>query len=843
MALTKPFYELLSRLNRGEAVENVNIAYQSNKQGFKVRSTSATMADDVVEALTDLQCNVWYEINSSTAKGRSKAEDISYLNAVWIDIDFKETGIQSEENAHELIDLISDLVGVGPTAVVYSGHGLQPYWAIDPEEDFTQEAASSLLTRWGSFVRWVASSQGGSLDSVFDLPRIFRAPGSINYKDVDNPIRVRVDFPDSWRPVTYDELNDVLIAHGFASVATSLDEFEQVSASAEWKYAPHDCGYVQTLLSAVRPGVTPPKSRHGWLLQQLVRINSAHRNGCVTESTAELIISQLAQRFDEFLSLPPKRDKNPGELRAANKWAIARVEAFSDKRLAEELRNHQHKDMVADETASTLLDGEVKLDPTEEDLMAIFSSSFGGYGRTDAANARRLIHYMKGQFKFVPELGWLRWDGSRFVPDKEKLIVQTAIDAAHFAAKAGATGEQLKWAEQSANKERLMNATIIAGTDPEVLVHAVQLDADANNLCTPDGIINLRTGELRPADRGADLNTRQTSVSMAELPTPLWSKFLSEVIEDEERINYIQELLGAALFGDSRFHVLPVLVGTGANGKSTILDVVARILGDYAATMPENFLLETGSNAHPTEIARLRGVRFAVASETRPDGRFNESRVKMLTGGDMLSARFMNKDFFDFKPTHTLFLAVNHLPEVKSGGDGFWRRLRKIDFRKTIPADKRKENLAELMVEQEGAGILHWMVQGAVRITEHGMTEPESVKIATQAYRHEEDHIAKFIDEKVLLAEGTSVTKTAVYNSYRDWCGENGEKPVPQNNFNRELKSRIGITESTSVGFKMFVGMELLKVDSYNNEMSVRKMVGSLEELAFDGDERDKYWE
>ena len=842
MAITKPFQELLSRLNRSED-GHVNIAYQSAEQGFKVRSTTPAMADNVVDALTDLECNVWYEINSSQAKGRSKAEDISFLNAVWIDIDYKESGIQSEENAHELIELISDLVGVGPAAIVHSGHGLQPYWSVDPEEDFTQEQATSLLIRWGSFVRWVASSQGGSLDSVFDLPRIFRAPGGVNYKDVANPIRVRVDFPDAWRPVTYDEINDVLIAHGFASVTTSLDEYEQVSASSEWNYSAHDCGFVTTIFSAVRPGVKAPKSRHGWLLQQLVRLNSAHRNGCLTEESAKMIVAQMSERFDEFLSMPPKRDKNPGELKAANRWAVARVESFSDKKLQEELRNHNHKELVNSDISVMPYEAPVNYDATEEDLMGIYISSFGAYGRTDSANARRLIHFMKGDFRFVPELGWLRWEGQRYVPDKEKAIWQTAIDAAFFALEAGASGEQLKWAEASANKERLQNAAVIAATDPEVLCQAVDLDADANGICTPSGIVNLRTGELRPAKKGIDLNTRQTTVPVGDVPTPLWNQFLAEVIEDEDRILYLQELLGAALFGDSRFHVLPVLVGTGANGKSTLLDVVAKILGDYSATMPENFLLESGTSAHPTEIARLRGVRFAVASETRPDGRFNEARVKMLTGGDMLSARFMNQNFFDFKPTHTLFLAVNHLPEVKSGGDGFWRRLRKLDFRKTVPPEKRKENLAELMVEQEGPGILKWIIEGAVRITEFGMTEPDSVKIATQAYRHEEDHIAKFLDEKVILADNASVTKTAVYNAYRDWCGENGEKSVPQNNFNRELKSRLGVAESTSVGFKMFVGMELLKIDSYNNEMSIRNMVGSVEELAIDGDDRDKYWE
>jgi P4 family phage/plasmid primase-like protien len=194
----------------------------------------------------------------------------------------------------------------------------------------------------------------------------------------------------------------------------------------------------------------------------------------------------------------------------------------------------------------------------------------------------------------------------------------------------------------------------------------------------------------------------------------------------------------------------------------------------------------------------------------------------------------MGQNFFDFKPTHTLFMAVNHLPEVKSGGEGFWRRLRKIDFRNTIPPEKRKENFAQILIEQEGAGILHWMIEGAVRVTNQGFTEPESVKLATQAYRHEEDHIAKFLDEKTILADTGSVTKTSLFNAYRDWCFDNGEKPVSQNVLSREIRGRLGVKESDSLGFKMFVGLDLIDVRSDNNTSSVRNIVGE--------EEKDDYW-
>ena len=832
MALTTPFQELLERLGR-EAEDSLAVCYQSATQGFKVKMTKVKFAETIVEALTEMDANVWYEINPSSAQGRAKADDITRLAAVWIDIDYKETGIQSEENAHELIELISNLIGVEPTAVVHSGHGLQPYWAIDPEEEYTQEQASGVLSRWGAFVRWVASSQGGQIDSVFDLPRIFRAPGSINFKDVANPIRVRVDFPEAWRPLSLFELDDVLMAHGFTSVATA-EEFELVSSSKEWEYAEYDCHWSSNLFASVQPTNGVPKSRHGWLLQQLVKINAAHRNGCITEVTANQLIVLLDQQFRQFLTAAPKREINPGELASANRWAIARVEAFTPAKLRDEMRSHAHGDFLdGDEIA--LVSSPVKDEYTDAELLQIFDASYQGYGCTDASNSNRLIHYMRGEYRYVTDVGWYRWDGTRYVADDDKSIMQKAIDAVRFGSSLDVDGPTAKWISASLNRERLNNAISISGTDSQILVHAIDLDAEANNLCTPDGIVNLRTGEVRPAIKGVDFNTRQTALSARAMPTPLWDSFLKEIIEDEDRIAYLQELFGAALFGDSRFHVLPVFVGTGANGKSTIIEVMAGILNDYAATMPENFLLDTTGNAHPTDIARLRGVRLAVASETRPDGKFNESRVKMLTGGDTLSARFMGQNFFDFKPTHTLFMAVNHLPEVKSGGDGFWRRLRKIDFRKTIPVEKRKENLAKTLVEQEGPGILQWMIDGAVRLTNQGFNEPESVKMATQSYRHEEDHIAKFIDEKTILADGASVTRVAIFNAYRDWCAENGEKPITQNNLTRELKARLGVAESESAGFKMFIGVDLLQITSSNNKANINDLLGEMRE-------KDDYW-
>jgi P4 family phage/plasmid primase-like protien len=834
MAMTKPFQELLERLGYVED-DSVTVCYQSATQGFRVKQVKVSFADTVVEALTEMKANVWYEINPSNVSGRATANDITRLAAVWVDIDYKETGIQSEGNASQLVDLLAELIGVAPSAVVHSGHGLQPYWAIDPEEEYTQEQAAGVLARWGAFVRYMAASQGGQLDSVFDLPRIFRAVGGVNYKDVANPVPVRVDLPEQWRPISLAELDDVLITHGFTSVHTMPEEFTRISGSSEWEYVAEDCHWVTHLFQSVAPTNGAPKSRHGWLVQQLIKVNAAHRNGCLTELSAHKLVTILDERFRMFLKDAPAREMNKGELESANRWAVARVESFSLAKLKEEVRGHQHN--AASSGGDMGLELEAVADDGRANLMEVYQQSIDVLGFNDASNSFRLNYWMQGGYRHVTDVGWHYWDGSRYVIDKDKSIIQTAIDALQPAKALELGKEGFRWIESSQNKERLNNAITISATSPEILISAIDLDAEANSICTPDGIVNLLTGELRPAIKGVDLNTRQTSVTPRQAHTPLWDTFLRETIEDAERIAYVQELFGASLFGDSRFHVLPVFVGTGANGKSTIIDVIAGILNDYAATMPENFLLDTTGNAHPADIARLRGVRLAVASETRPDGKFNESRVKMLTGGDTLSARFMGQNFFDFKPTHTLFMAVNHLPEVKSGGDGFWRRLRKIDFNKTIPADKRKENLAKTLVEEEGAGILQWMIDGAVRVTNQGFSEPESVKMATQSYRHEEDHIAKFLDEKTILADTATVAKVSLYNAYREWCAENGEKPVTQNSLSREVKGRLGVAESTSAGYKMFSGVELLKVDATNNKSSIKDILGYI-----DSEDKDEYW-
>src|SRR5690606_3993280 len=287
----------------------------------------------------------------------------------------------------------------------------------------------------------------------------------------------------------------------------------------------------------------------------------------------------------------------------------------------------------------------------------------------------------------------------------------------------------------------------LAQSDHRLAVPVTDLDAAPRHLNTPGGIVNLTDGTITPSDPAA-LHTRSTSVAPdPALPTPPGPAFLADPCgDDAEMIGFVQRLAGYSASADTGTHVFPFLHGPGGNGKSQLMEVLRKLLADYAATAPAGFLM-VGRQEHSEELARLQGLRLVVASEINPDARFDEAKLKELTGGDTLTARFMHQSFFEFEPTHHLWLMGNHQPRVKAGGDSFWRRLRLLPFEYKVPEEKKIENLADILVAEEGPGILAWIIQGAVDHFAKGLREPESVKAATAAYAAEEDHIGRFLED------------------------------------------------------------------------------------------------
>lgn len=819
----RPILELFTRLGKAES-DKVTVCYFGPKNSWTSKMLPLSNADIFAQTLTANGMNVYTMVNSvdestiTSSNTRGDVNDITRLNALWADLDYKDSGLKDEEAAMGVISALSDILNCQPAAIVHSGHGLQPYWPVEDGniDDLNRSMVAGVSRRFGQMVQRVAELYDGKVDNVSDLPRVLRAPGTVNHKDPDRPVAVKVEFNDHTYPLQLSEIVEALESYGFVSDNTTVSEFVVVSPPQEWRTAHENCAWTAQLVDTIDK--SNPKARHPWLVATAIKLYASVRHGCFTEEGFTEAAKLVELKFLDLLQSGERRPPNPGEVQTAFKWAKQMVSTFDEAKVASEVRNHVHKLHLS--TVPDLPKERGSEQPSTSGSLALsaepapISLPMDAFKYTDVGNAERLADFARGKFIYVPEMGWYRWEKAAYVPDStraiERLAAECALDfGARDASKAG-----MDWAKRSLSRAAINSAVGLAESVPDIVVSPYQLDANPNELSTPNGIVDLATGTLRDADPLQDFNTKLTASAPSQTATPKWEEFLKLIITDEDRISYIQELLGVALIGEVRWHVLPVFVGVGANGKSTILDIVSKILGSYARTMPENFLLDTNSTQHSTEIANLHGVRFAVASETRPDGKFNESRVKMLTGGDIISARKMYKDFFDFKPSHTLFLALNHLPSVKSGGSGFWRRLRKIDFNYQVPEALQKQGLAEDIFQEEGGGVLAWMIEGAKRVIKQGLSEPNSVKLATTEYRFEEDHVAKYIEDCVVQNPLASVQSSDLLSSYKRWCQENGENPMPMTPFIRELRMRLPISPLRGAqGRRAYGGIFLYRVE------------------------------
>ncbi|WP_225733373.1 phage/plasmid primase, P4 family [Pseudoclavibacter sp. CFCC 14310] len=412
---------------------------------------------------------------------------------------------------------------------------------------------------------------------------------------------------------------------------------------------------------------------------------------------------------------------------------------------------------------------------------------------TDTGNARLAAQEYSTTLKYIPDAGkWATWENTRWQwqPDQAAAI-QAALDIADRLPDVDKQTHAHRLKSLSARS--LSNAVAILKTMPDMRVAADRFDRQPYQLNTPDGAIDLRTGaHIEPLP--TLFHSKQTRVSMDDgQPTPLWTTFLEQTFEgDQQMITYVQRLTGLSAIGEVLENILPFLHGSGGNGKTVFLETITSILGEYATETPPNFLL-AGRDRHETELANLQGRRMAVASEINEGTRFDEAKVKMLTGGDKITARYMRQDFFTFTPSHTLWLMGNSQPKVETGGDSFWRRLRLIPFLHTVTKEQRVENLQERLIEHEGAGILAWIVQGAVDYLNEGLDEPDAVRAATAEYKQEEDHLGRYAAERLKVGGGSimAVPKAEVRADYINWCQSSGEHELNVTAFGRALKQKL----------------------------------------------------
>ncbi|AOZ64409.1 DNA primase [Mycobacterium phage Marcoliusprime] len=773
-------------------------------------------------------CDLWFGVNPTRRRGddeggRGKAEDVTRLAAVWCDLDVKPGACRDLAHARQIIDELSAIVGTRPSAVVMSGHGLQPYWPIDDgqlangDDDPTMQAASeelraeaaAVLKRWGRLAVMVAEHQGAKIDrGVYDLSRVLRVPGSYNRKG--EPVLVTCEA-DNGAPLTIDELAERLDEAGVheheGDRRTALGEV--VSAPDSWEPAAAVCDYFAQTIKAWRD--EPITERHNWLVRQAVRIMCGLRNGCLTAGQLDEARKAVVERFESECA-KTKRPIPAWEIRSAFAWARDHAARMTDAELATEMGSHLHlwekaeprpvilAAQPSEQTAGKSADPQVNPENGEATANVTL---------TDTGNADLLVGAWGKRLVWCPEAGkWFAWEGTRW---------RSSTDGGEAMRAAREVVEAIKCVEgdkdtakhkmRSLGRRALENMVALAKTDPRMRVGLGDLDAEPYALNTPSGIVDLRTGELTP-HRPEGWHTKVTGCGYDPLAAaPTWRGFLFRTFGgDAELVGYVQRLAGLAATGNVTHHVLPFLFGGGSNGKSVLMDVLAAVLGDYAISAPANFLL-AGRDRHETEIARLHGARLVVCSEINADSKFDEAKVKVLTGGDVLSGRYMRQDFFDFTPTHTLFLMGNHRPQVTAGGTSFWRRLRLIPFDHEVPKDQRNPRLAAELVRDEGAAILAWIVEGARQVAASGLDEPESVLKATEEYSDEEDALKRFITECCDLGvTGASTKPTLLMNAFVNWAAANGEATEGMTvvKLGRELAARFNVRVSKSNGARVY---------------------------------------
>ena len=426
---------------------------------------------------------------------------------------------------------------------------------------------------------------------------------------------------------------------------------------------------------------------------------------------------------------------------------------------------------------------------------------------TDMGNARRLVKYFGHKIRFcVDHNAWYIWNKHQWQMDTRsnakivKLAKKTGLkiyaECADIEDK-GEREEMRKWAKKSEEKKRITDMIFLAQTEDEIEIEAKQLDADPYLLNCKNGVIDLKTGELRP-HAPTDFMTKYVPIEYdPKASCPKWEEAVMKYmgadqddIKASELVFFLQRAVGYSLTADKSEQCLFFLYGDGKNGKSTFINTISKLLGDYFQHVRIESLLAKQTDTIPNDIATLPGARMVVSSEIPENRRMNETLVKDLTGGDAITARFLRQEFFTFYPVFKLWIFGNDKPIV-SPSDAMFRRIKMIPFNVQIPEEERDPHF-EQRLEEELPGILRWAVDGCQNWLQHGLNPPQAIIDATNAYRDEMDILTDFIEECCVVLPSAKVTVKDLFEEFQSWCSNAGKTPIAKQNFNKRLEKRLG---------------------------------------------------
>lgn len=396
---------------------------------------------------------------------------------------------------------------------------------------------------------------------------------------------------------------------------------------------------------------------------------------------------------------------------------------------------------------------------------------------------------------------WLQFDGARWRADRTISVMDLARKLCRECAACDDDGKKAKVMRSAATiaaVERLARCDRRLAEVPE------SFDVDPWKLNTPGGVVDLSTGAIALHDP-KDLMTKVTSVAPGG-SCPAWLTFLGQITGgNEDLMAFLQRVVGYALTGSVVEHALFFFYGAGGNGKSVFLALLKYVFGDYAGSAAMDTFTASKGDRHPADLAALRGARLVTASETEQGRRWDEARLKALTGGDAITARFMRGDFFTFDPTFTILVAGNHKPQLRSVDQAIRRRLHLVPFTVTIPAEDRDPDLAEKL-KAEAGGILQWAIEGCLAWQISGLNPPAAVLDATSEYLEDQDAFQAWIEDCCTVDADRWELASTLYESWRNWAERAGEFVVSLKQFTERLDA-AGFDKRKTNGVKRRMGL------------------------------------
>lgn len=430
----------------------------------------------------------------------------------------------------------------------------------------------------------------------------------------------------------------------------------------------------------------------------------------------------------------------------------------------------------------------------------ITPGSLSGHGGASEESLAREFVLMHGEdWLFDYETGrWFHWIGGRWRWDQAGVILHAIVEHLRAAC-------PTKPAMQSSRTARGVQA--IVAVNPSIATAHALFDSAPMLLGTPSAVIDLASGKSRSAERG-DYITKATSVAPRWTAPRLWLKFLSEATGgDIPLVAYLQRVAGYCLTGSTNAHALFFLFGGGKNGKSVFLNTVARVVGDYAVTASMDTFTASKGDRHPTDLARLDGPRLVTASETEEGRAWAESRIKQLTGGDRIAARYMRQDFFEFSPVFKLVIAGNFQPQLHNVDEAMRRRFHMIPF-VHIPANPDPRLEEKLVAEHPQ--ILAWMIEGARTWARRGLERPDAVIDASDRYFEEQDLFGHWLEECCVRRAGVVARSGDLFASWRDFARRNGEDAGTQKGMAGALRKRGFQSARQAGGTRAWQGLRLV---------------------------------